>query len=258
MADFNLEDVIGLAREAGAVALGHFGRVRAQRKPDNSFVTAADREVEALVRSRLAELTPDYWVLGEEEGLPEGVDYAAPYWAVDPVDGTSSFVSGLPCWSFSLGLVEDDRVRFGLVYIPLTSEMYYTDVEGERAYLNGEPYPAEEPAELDGESVLYVPSDSHRRYEITFGGKLRSLGSAAYHGLQTSKARTAGVLQGRVYLWDAAAGLALNRVWGIRVGTLDGRPVKPSDWKLIRTCPEPILYAAASLYETVAATITVR
>ncbi|HLA40931.1 MAG TPA: inositol monophosphatase family protein, partial [Candidatus Glassbacteria bacterium] len=217
-----------------------------------------DREVEELVRGRLAELTPDYWVLGEEQGVPAKVDLEAPYWVVDPVDGTSSFISGLPCWSFSLGLVENDRARFGLVYMPMTGEMYNTDAEGTRVFLNGEPCLAEPPEELDGESVIYVPSDTHRRYEIAFKGKLRSLGSAAYQGIMTSKARTAGVLQGRIYLWDAAAGLALNRAWGIRVGTLRGRPLRPSEWEMNRKYPEPILYAAPSLFDTVAAMITLR
>ena len=254
MKEFDLQEIIRLAWEAGQIAKKHFNYTGARRKPDNTVVTDADQEIELLVRERLAELTPGFGVLGEESGRSGNPDKAAPCWVVDPLDGTSSFVSGLPNWAFSLGLIEEDSASFGLVYLPLLDEMYYL-VEDGRVFKNGEPVKPVRPAPLDGESVLYVPSDWHQRFTIRFPGKLRSLGSAAYHGLLVSRPLTAGVLQGRIYLWDAAAILALNRAWGMRVATLDGREVKPSSWSAQQAISDPILFAAPELFERLAGMI---
>jgi len=251
---FKLDDVIQLAYQAGEVALKYFGRPDPRRKPDNTYVTRADSEIEGLVRRRLAEITPGFSVLGEEGGLGGGSPQGAPCWVVDPLDGTSSFVSGLPCWSFSLGLVIDDQACFGLVYLPIIKEMYYTGSDG-GVFLNGEPFRAQPPAALDSEAVLYVPSDFHRCYEITFPGKLRSLGSAAYHGLMTARAMTAGVLQGRIYLWDAAAVMAINTAWSMQIGTLSGKEIAPSQWNVNQKNKEPILFAHPQNFEKIAAAI---
>ncbi|MBW7997726.1 MAG: hypothetical protein FVQ81_14360 [Candidatus Glassbacteria bacterium] len=244
MADFDLEEVLKLARDAGQLAKNYFGNVSAQRKADNTLVTRADREAEQLARERLAEITPGWPVLGEEEGKGgEHLDRSRPFWVVDPVDGTSSFISGLPCWCFSLGLVVDGRAEFGVIELPMTGETFYTDPGGTKVYLNGGEWPAEEPEDIDSESVLYVPSDSHRGYRISFPGKLRSLGSAAYHGILAGRGQTAGALHGRIYLWDAAACLAIAGAWGLKTAYLDSTDAGPDDWELQGKCPGHLLFA---------------
>lgn len=256
MADFELERVIELAREAGQLARNYFGKVSASRKADSTLVTVADREVEKLVRRRLAEITPGWPVLGEEEGdRGEPPDRSRPFWVVDPVDGTSSFIGGLPCWCFSLGLVEKGRARFGVIELPMTGETFYTDPRGQKVYLNGRDHPLEEPLDIDSESVLYVPSDSHRSYRIDFPGKVRSLGSAVYHGLLAGRERTAGALHGKIYLWDAAACLAIAGAWGVRVGDLSGRELGPDDWELLGKNPGQLLFAHPKHFDYVAGLI---
>ncbi len=256
MADFDLEQVIGLAREAGQLAKSYFGRVSASRKADNSLVTVADREVEKLVRNRLAEITPGWPVLGEEEGRAGvDIDRSEPFWVVDPVDGTSSFIHGLPCWCFSLGLIVNRRAEFGVIELPMTAETYYTDTSGEKVYLNGREHPPREPLDIDSESVLYVPSNCHRRYRIDFPGKQRSLGSAAYHGILAGRGRTAGALHGQTYLWDMAAALAIVGAWGVRVGDLSGREIGPDDWELQGKNPGQLLFAHPEHFDYVAGTI---
>jgi myo-inositol-1(or 4)-monophosphatase len=250
MADFDLEKVLAMAGEAGELAQKYFGHVTVQRKADSSLVTQADREVEQMVRERLAEITPDWPVLGEEAGQAGGkIDRSIPFWVVDPVDGTSSFISGLPTWCFSLGLIDNGRARFGVIDIPITGERYYTDPDGRQAYRNGALYPAEEPLDIDKESILYIQSDSHRGYKIDYPGKIRALGSAAYHGILAGRARTAGVVQGRVYLWDGAGCMAIAAAWGIRIGDLDGNEIKIDDWGLQQKCPAQMLFAHRKHYD---------
>ena len=254
MQGFDLEEVIGLARRAGEIGLEYFGSVSAARKADSSLVTDADREIEQMVRRRLEAITPDYGFLGEESGSSK-IRADKPYWVLDPLDGTGAFVSGLPCWAFSLGLVADGEPVWGLVNLPITGQMYYTGPDG-RVYCNGEHCPAEDPKPIDSQSVLYVTaSDTHRRYEITFPGKLRTLGSAAYHGLMTSRHFTAGVLQDRVYLWDLAAVLAINAAWGMRVATLEGNPLPLSEWNEDYTVSHALLFSTTENFDRVAATI---
>ena len=257
MKKFDYGEIVALAHEAGKVARGYFGRVKAKRKSDASFVTAADKEIEELVRRRLRVLTPGFGILGEEQGMEQGTGEDAPCWVVDPLDGTGSFVSGLPCWAFSLGLVENGEAVFGIVYLPVVDEIYHTGIDG-RVFKNGKPCWPKKPAILDSEAVLYIPSDSHRRYSITFPGKIRSLGSAVYHGLVTASQTTAGVLQGSVYLWDAAAILAINKAWGIKVGKLDGTPARIDLWEeRNKTIKVPLLFSAPENFEKVASTIRV-
>jgi len=243
-----------VAHRAGDIGLSYFGKATATRKADRTLVTEADREIEQMVRSKLEVITPEFGFLGEESGFSRNAA-DKPYWVLDPLDGTGAFVSGLPTWSFSLGLVAGGEPVWGLVNLPITAEMYYTGSDG-RVYRNGEYSPAEPAKPLDSQSVLYVTaSDTHQRYEITFPGKLRTLGSAAYHGLLPARHYTAGVLQDRVYLWDLAAVLAINRAWGIRVATLKGRPMPLSTWGEDYALREALLFSAPQLFNEVAATI---
>ncbi len=253
--EFDQDNVLRLLREGGALARSYFGRVTPQRKKDNSVVTEADQAVEALVRGNLEKITPGFQVLGEEAGFGGGVENGAPSWVLDPVDGTSAFASGLPVWVVSLGLVEKGRSVWGGVYCPLTDELIYTDLRG-GVRRNGGDFAAEKPAPLDCESVLYVPSDVHRGFRVDFPGKVRSLGSAAYHGILTGRAGTAGSLQGRGYLWDIAAILAINAAWGIRIASLDGRPLQAGFWREDYSLPEPLLFCRPEHFDILSRGIT--
>ena len=255
MQGFDLAEVIEMARRAGEIGLKYFGNATAARKADCTLVTEADREIEQMVRRKLEQITPDYGFLGEESGFSKKPAAEKPCWVLDPLDGTGSFVSGLPCWAVSLGLVSGGEPVWGLVNLPVVGEIYYTGPDG-MVYRNGEYCPAQRPGPIDSQSVLYVTaSDTHRRYVITFPGKLRTLGSAAYHGILTARPFTAGVLQDRVYLWDLAAVLAINAAWGIRIATLDGGPMPLSIWGDDYALSEALLFCAPELFDEVAATI---
>jgi fructose-1,6-bisphosphatase/inositol monophosphatase family enzyme len=84
---------------------------------------------------------------------------------------------------------------------------------------------------------------------------VRALGSAAYHGILAGRARTAAVLQGRVYLWDAAACMAIASAWGIRIGDLEGNEIKINGWGLQQKCPAQMLFAYPQNYDEMAARI---
>ena len=250
------KELINSVLQAGEKILEiyHSADFGVETKKDDSPLTKADLESHNELVKYLE--TTGIPIISEEGIVPdykERKNYKQ-YWLIDPLDGTNAFMCGLPCWGFALGLVDGEQPEFGLVYLPLTDELYYTGVEG-RVYRNGKPCAPEAAAPLDNEAVLYVPSDAHRRYAITFPGKIRSLGSAAYHGILTARASTAGVLQGRIRLWDAAAVLAINKAWGIQAGTLDGNPVRISHWQVDKALKEPLFFCHPENFAAVASTI---
>ncbi|HXV29709.1 MAG TPA: inositol monophosphatase, partial [Sinorhizobium sp.] len=115
-----------VAREAGATALDYFNRretlvVETKRDPQD-VVSIADREVEHLIRSRIADAYPEDGVLGEEYGLAPGRSGFT--WVIDPIDGTSPFVNGMPNWCVSIAVLHDDVPVVGVIAAPCHDELY--------------------------------------------------------------------------------------------------------------------------------------
>ena len=132
-----LEFGVQTAYEAGRLTLGYFGTeaARPEFKADDTPVTVADREAERLIRERIAARYPKHAVLGEEYGEAEGsgTDYR---WVVDPIDGTKSYVRGVPLYGVLIGLEIEGVCEVGAAYFPAIDEMVYA-ATGEGCYLNG-------------------------------------------------------------------------------------------------------------------------
>ena len=111
-----------LARDAGESTFRHFkGSFVPERKADNSFVTVADREAEQYLRARIEKTFPDDAILGEEEGAKPG--RSGRRWIVDPIDGTYSFVHGVPLYGVLIGLEVDNEAILGVVNLPALNEL---------------------------------------------------------------------------------------------------------------------------------------
>lgn len=130
-----LEVAIGLMREAGGLALAHLKRgVSADAKSDDSPVTVADRECEALYSSGLAAAFPGDGQMGEEgASRPAG---SGRTWIIDPIDGTRDYVRGNRLWSMLLALEEEGEVKLGVAHFPALDETYYA-VRGQGAWRRG-------------------------------------------------------------------------------------------------------------------------
>ncbi|MCA1615745.1 MAG: inositol monophosphatase family protein [Acidobacteria bacterium] len=119
-----LDFAVGLARGAGEITLRHFRQTfTPDRKADGSFVTAADREAESFMRARLEERFPHDSVLGEEEGERPGA--SGRRWILDPIDGTYSFVHGVPLYGVLVGLEIEGEARLGVVNLPALGDLVY-------------------------------------------------------------------------------------------------------------------------------------
>lgn len=132
----HLDFAVQTAHEAGRLTLGYFqtGEASPELKPDDTPVTAADREAERLIRAKIASRYPAHAVVGEEYGAAGGT--ASHRWIVDPIDGTKAFVRGVPLYAVLVGLEIEGRCEVGAAYFPALDEMVCA-ATGEGCYLNG-------------------------------------------------------------------------------------------------------------------------
>lgn len=242
MIDIDIEELCAWARESGDIALRLFSHARARRKADNSPVTEADVAIERLLVERITARYPDHGIIGEEQTQ---FDITKEYvWALDPIDGTASFVAGLPVWGISIGLLHRGIPSMGLFYMPLTNDCYWA-IE-DRAFLGHQPICVDTKPEQEwhSEDWLAIPSDAHRRLEIDFIGKTRSLGSAAAAICYVARGSALGAVLTYATIWDLAGGLAILKAAGGVGVTLAGQPLDPSPLIDGRALREPLLFGA--------------
>ena len=135
MSESLLEAVQVVARLAGDVALSHYRTaIMVETKGDGSPVTIADRESEQAARDWIAQRFPRDGILGEEFGSREGT--SGRRWLLDPIDGTKSFVRGVPLWGTLIAVAEGDRVLAGCAYFPAVNEIIAA-APGEGCWWNG-------------------------------------------------------------------------------------------------------------------------
>mgnify|MGYP005849053997 CR=1 FL=1 len=224
------EDILNfaeeVAREAGKIAMQHYGKADPQLKYDMSLVTQADLEVQAFLEQKIAANYPHHKFFGEENAVvPGNADHL---WVVDPVDGTAAFSAQLPIWGISISHFYEGKLQFGVFYMPVTNEIYVG--MGKKATLNQKLIRARLDDAVDNESVLLTYSRFHQDFTSDFPGKIRSLGSSVAHIAYVARGAAWGALLGRVHIWDIAPGLAILQAAGGEIRDLQGRLFNPEDY----------------------------
>ncbi|HJO97783.1 MAG TPA: inositol monophosphatase family protein, partial [Rhodospirillales bacterium] len=129
--------MIGAVRKAARALIRDFGEVQhlqVSKKGPADFVSAADRHAEDILYNELRKVRPAYGLLMEERGVVEGTD-TSNRWLIDPLDGTTNFLHGLPHFAISVALERDGNLIAGVVYEPIHDEMFWAE-KGGGAYLN--------------------------------------------------------------------------------------------------------------------------
>jgi myo-inositol-1(or 4)-monophosphatase len=206
------------AREAGCLALGYL-RDRAAlhyeaKENGQDIVSRADREAEELLRARIAAHFPDDGVFGEEFGYSDGSSGFT--WVMDPIDGTSMFVFGMPNWCVSVAVIYGEGTVAGVVYAPSTDELFSAST-GEPFTVDGVPLRIDPSLTLQN-AVLGV-GISHRvpsegiaeliRRLLDEGGMFIRNGSGALMLAYVAAGRLAGYYEPHMNAWDCLAGLFL-------------------------------------------------
>ena len=157
-----LDFAIETAYDAGRLTLGHFQTgIQADYKLDNSPVTVADKLAEELVRSRIEKKFPKHAIWGEEFGEKDST--SAFRWIVDPIDGTKSFIRGIPLFSLLMGLEIEGTCEVGVVYFPALNEMVYAATGG-GCFWNGKKTRVSQITELDKSFVSYSDIYNMEKY----------------------------------------------------------------------------------------------
>jgi len=218
-----------IARHIGTVALRHYRSVlTVETKSDGSPVTIADREAEEAARAWLAAHFPDDGVLGEELGEQAGT--SGRKWVIDPIDGTMSFVRGVPLWGSLVALVEGDRVLAGAAFFPAVEELVVA-APGEGCWWNGTRARVSRTSTLAGATVLITDERSFRsaprregwRTLIGEASVARTWGDC-FGYLLVATGRAEAMVDPIVNPWDAACFQPIIEEAGGVFTDLEGRP----------------------------------
>ncbi len=225
--------MVGAARKAARALKRDFGEVEQLQvsvKGPANFVTAADRRAEATLRAELSKARPGYGFLGEETGHHEGADKTHT-WIVDPLDGTTNFLHGIPQFCISIGLDRAGTIIAGVIYNPATDELF-TSERGKGAFLNDRRLRVAGRKRLL-DSVVGCPLPHHGRGDLALGLRelgavqdtvagLRRFGAAALDLAFVAAGRLDGYWERNISPWDIAAGLLMVREAGGFVSDIDG------------------------------------
>ena len=222
--------VLSLLNEVCDVALQFFRRVEPEWKASRSYVTEADRKVQARMVAWLELNFPGDGLIAEEDNLRKAPAHGTRYWVIDPIDGTAAFVRGLPVWGIGLALLEAGEPVAGFFAVPVTGDRYWA-LKGGGAFCNGNRMEVQTPTFLHGESVLLSYSKLHQTDILSpdFPGKVRSLGSTIAHMCYAAAGNCDAALLARVNVWDLAPGLAMLTESGGVLRYIHGGPVQLGD-----------------------------
>jgi myo-inositol-1(or 4)-monophosphatase len=228
-----LNVMIGAARKAARALKRDFGEVeklQVSLKGPANFVTAADRRAEETLYAELSKARPGYGFLGEEQGRREGTDRSHT-WIVDPLDGTTNFLHGIPQFAISIALEREGSVVAGLVHNPATDEMFVAE-KGKGAFLNEQRIRVAARKDL-ADAVVACGMPHRGRGQLELGTReigamqhevagLRRFGAAALDLAWVAAGRLDGYWERNIKPWDMAAGLILVREAGGFVSDCDG------------------------------------
>lgn len=205
-----LEAVEHIARVCGDVALSHFRRpIQVELKSDGSEVTRADREAEAAARARIRRSFPSDEIIGEELGV-EG-DAGRRRWLVDPIDGTRSFVRGVPLWGSLVAVEEDGRVIAGAINCAATGDLLVA-ARGEGCWHNGARVQVSGTNDLSRATILatderFQQNAARASRWMALAGRVavaRTWGDC-YGYVLVATGRAELMVDGRMNPWDVAA-----------------------------------------------------
>ena len=229
-----LNVMIAAARKAARTLKRDFGEVenlQVSLKGPGNFVTAADRKAEETLKAELAKARPGYGFVGEEGGAREGTDKSHT-WIVDPLDGTTNFLHGIPQFAISIALQREDTIIAGVIYNPGNDELYIAE-RGKGAFLNDQRLRVAGRRKLD-ECVIACAMPHIGRGDLELSRRemtaiqskvagLRRFGAAALDLAFVAAGRFDGFWERNLNPWDIAAGLIMVREAGGTVSGIGGK-----------------------------------
>lgn len=209
---------------------GEVENLQVSRKGPGDFVSAADRKAEQTLREALEKARPGYGFKLEEGGVVEGTDKSHT-WHVDPLDGTTNFLHGIPHFAISVGLEREGQIVAGVIYDPIKDELYVAE-KGQGAFMNNRRLRVSARTEmvdsLIGCGVPFIGRGNHPLFlkelasVMAATSGVRRMGSAALDLAYVASGRYDGYWERNLNSYDIAAGLVIVREAGGYVSDADG------------------------------------
>jgi myo-inositol-1(or 4)-monophosphatase len=228
--DRYLQTAIAAAKEAGRIQKVHFGHSHpVEYKGEIDPVTLVDKLCDEAITRHIRSVFPDHDLLTEESPF-ESTN--SPWkWIIDPLDGTTNYLRGFPCFCVSIGLEEEGAMRLGVVYNPLLDELFHAE-RGQGAYLNDRPISVSRVDDLDRSFLVTgFPYDvrKHADFYLSYFRRflvrslaLRRPGSATLDLCYVAAGRFDGFWELRLHPWDVAAGSLIVAEAGGKVTDFKG------------------------------------
>ena len=225
--------MVKVCRKAAKILIRDFGEIenlQVSLKGPGNFVTASDIKVEKILVEELQKARPTYSILSEEIGEINNDESFK--WIIDPIDGTSNFLHGIPHFAISIGLEHDKEIICGIIYDPIKDEMFVAE-KGNGAYVNNKRMRVSSRSKLK-DCIIFTggprqnPKDKelffveYKNFSSIVKTPIRKMGSASLDIAYVAAGRCDGFWQRNLNYWDYAAGIILVKESGGFVTDFNG------------------------------------
>ena len=212
----NLNIMIKASEKASKILIRDFGELenlQVSKKGPKDFVTNADIKAEKIIIEELKKARPNYSIISEENGVEKNKDESN-FWIIDPIDGTTNFLHGVPHFAISIALQSNNEIVCGLIYDPIKDELFYAE-KNHGAYFNNQRIRVSKKREID--ECLFAVGKGKYNPDLIY----RRSGSAALDLAYVASGRFDGYFQNNLNLWDIAAGIIIVKEAGGIINEID-------------------------------------
>ena len=214
----NLNIMIKASQKASKALIRDFGEIEKLQvsvKGPSNFVSNADTKAEKIIIEELMKAKKNYSIISEEDGSKINSD-SENVWIIDPIDGTSNFLHGIPHFAISIALKSNNEIISGLIYDPIKDEMFYAE-KNSGAFFNNHRIRVSNKKEINSCLFATGGKDDNKKIDLN----IRRTGSAALDMAYVASGRYDGYFQKNLNLWDIAAGVILVKEAGGLVNEID-------------------------------------
>jgi len=239
--DIDLAPLPQWLEQAGQLAMVYFRQVVPQQKSNGSLLTEADLTIERFLISQLHTAFPEHDILAEEsDPTQQQSDFL---WTIDPVDGTTGFVHGLPDWGIAVGLLHKRQPVWGMFHMPMLGRTITNGADGG----GKRPFPIRTDWGIKG--FLAVSSSSaHRKFAMQVQ-RIRTVSSVSTALVYVAQGVAAAAFIPKARLWDLVPGMAIIEQAGGEMRYLSGKPVDYLALNDGRITPEPVIAGHPNLLD---------
>ena len=213
----NLNVMIKACEKASKVIIRDFGEIenlQVSKKGPKDFVTKTDKRVEKILIEELSKAKKNYTIITEESGLIKKTDEDN-IWIIDPIDGTTNFLHGIPHFAISIALKCKNEIKSGIIFDPIKNEMFYAE-KNNGSFFNNHRVRVSKKIELD--DCLFATNHEGAKYSEL---NLRYTGCAALDLAYVGCGRLDGYFHNDINIWDIAAGILIVNEAGGKVNDIN-------------------------------------